>query len=151
MQHKLHQEKPAGQWLAGQSLPTLHLYQMFHSFGKMDFTEISVWINGLRNAVRIPKLIKNKIRIWRKNINIQTFYHLDIPSDWQNTLTKKYPTLKKSSVVVSSQFESSNTDNDDFTTHVEKTSTPIKPHHPNRIRGRKQQSTLGSTLTLLPY
>jgi hypothetical protein len=102
----------------------------------MDLTEISVWMDQ-RIAVRIPKLIKNKIRIWRKNRNIQTLYHLDIPSDWQNTLTKKYQTLKKSSLFASSQLTSSNTDNDDFTTPVEKTFTLIKPHHLNSYKRKE--------------
>ena len=126
---------------------------MFHSFGKMDFTEISVWINKLRIAVRIPKLIGKKLRIWRKYRNINTLDHLEIPSEWQNTLAKKYPKMMSPSLSSSTSSFASSTSSShsvplfpnnigirqDQVNH----STPIKSLLSiNRMGARKQQTTI---------
>merc|ERR1712096_96443 len=75
----------------GQSLTTPLTYRTVLT-SKMD----------LSFTVRIPKMRISKLRMWKKSRNIESLNGLEIPSDWQNTLTKKYPSLKRSSSSVSS-------------------------------------------------
>ena len=109
-----------------------------------------------------------KLKMRKKQKTDEEVDHLEIPSEWQNTLTKKYPTLKRSSSSVSSFASSTsssysvseflqdietnhqkenpslNVCNDIFAPHVDKTSTPFSSHilPLNRIRGRQLKTVV---------
>ena len=126
------------------------------------------WINKTRFAVRVPKVRVGKLKMRKKKKNDEHVDHLEIPSEWQNTLTKNYPTLKRSSSSVSSFASSTsssysiseflqeletknkpdspylNVGNDIFAPHVDKTSTPFSSHilPLNRIRGRQLKTVV---------
>ena len=130
----------------------------------MEFTEWGFWINKTRFAVRVPKVV-GKFRMRKKQKTDEEVDYLEIPSEWQNTLTKKYPTIKRSSSSLSSFASSTSSsysiseflqdlettkkpDNpslnvgiDIFAPHVDKTSTPFSSRilHLNRMRGRKSK------------
>ena len=134
----------------------------------MEFTELRFWINKTRFAVRIPRVRVGQLKMRNKQKSYEHVDHLTIPSEWQNTLTKKYSTLKRSSSSVPSFASSTSSsysvseflqdlettkkpDNpslnvgiDIFAPHVDKTSTPFSSHilPLNRMRGRKSKQVV---------